>query len=50
LKVVREEKQISDEEFVLLSGVRKTFEDWMNYGCIALGEIIVSRAPYSANP
>jgi hypothetical protein len=32
LKVVREEKQISDEEFVLLSGVRKIFQDWMNYG------------------
>jgi hypothetical protein len=32
LKVVREEKQISDEEFVLLSGVRKIFQDWMNCG------------------
>jgi hypothetical protein len=30
LKVVREEKWISDEE--LVSGVRKLFEDWTNYG------------------
>jgi hypothetical protein len=30
LKVVREEKWISDEE--LVSGVQKIFEDWTNYG------------------